>query len=1009
LRYPDLIFGLFEGWWVGIDDGRVERPVINEMEWDVRLRQCGFRGVRSSVRDNNHPHFFTVSNIVAQAQVVSEPQPDETATRITLVKPKPCLDQFGLGVKRSLESNGYSIDEYVWGSRLPEEQAIVSLMDVDSSLAPLLANVDADNLASFIDMIGDVSGQPVIWLLRSAQTECSDPQHGKMLGMARCIRSEMAIHFVTVELDKLDTEATHAVARVLQNVQETQNHVTEHDDSIDPDSEYVWRNGQMLISRIHTLSVNEALEKAAPKPQGKHLTLGQAGMLQSMTWTGHMLPAVAVDDVQVRISYTGLNFHDIAEAMGIMEPEGCSDGDGYHGLGCEATAVVTAVGNNVNHVSVGDRVIFMEMPTGAFATEMQLPAQLVVKAPKNVNDQDAAGLLIPYATVLWCLVEKAHMKPGQKLLIHSAAGGVGIAAIHVARWLGVEFFCTVGSPDKIEWLNSEFGIPREHIFHSRNDSFVADVLQATDGVGVDAVLNSLSGELLHASWKCVATEGCMLDLGKKDFLGRGRLAMRPFTDNRAFFGIDLAALATHSKQKVRPLIDQVVQLLEDEKIFPLGPTTVFDADKIHDAFRYMQKGVHRGRIAIRMPQDPQMLPLAPVSAKLALDSNAVYLLAGGMGGLGRSTLSWMVSQGARHLVVLSPSAGKKDEHHEFVEELREQGCELRCYAGDVSDYKTVRNVVDTIQQGGRPIKGVLQLAMVLRDTGFINLDHNGWTAVTNPKVKGTWNLHNLLPTDLDFFVMFGSTSGTLGAYGQCNYAASNSFLDSFTHFRHSLGLPAAVLDIAAVGDVGYVASTKDVAERLERTITKFMSEAEFLQGLHLVIERSAKKYAAPVSSTSTIAYSDPSQIVLYNETSRPLSDPQNTESWRRDPRLSVFRNNQDVTFKGNETAGEGLRSLIASLPSEPQKLDDPETVTFLAVEIAKRISTFLMMDEVEIDTNSSLSAMGADSLVAIEIRNWWKQALGVDITVLELSDKTNTMAHLGALAVERLKARFVSQ
>ncbi|KAI5468189.1 putative polyketide synthase [Mariannaea sp. PMI_226] len=1009
MRYPDLVFGLFEGWWVGIEDNRVHRPLISENEWDLRLRQTGFQGIRSSVRDNDHPDFFTVSNIVAQAQPTQELCSEDSSMSVTLVKPQPALDQFGLGVKNALEAAGYALDEYIWGSKLPHDQPIVSLMDVDNSCSPLLANIDADNLASFIDMVGDVSCQAVIWPMRSAQTECQDPQYGKMLGMARCIRSEMAIDFVTLELDKLDSEATQAVTHVLSNVQQAQKMATEHEDSLDIESEYVWRNGEMLISRIHTLSVDKALADAAPQVQGRHLTLEQPGMLQSMSWTGHALPPVASENVQVRITVAALNFHDIAEAMGIMEPEGYSDSDGYHGLGCEATAIVTAVGGNVKHVSVGDRVIFMEMPTGVFATEVQVPAALVVRAPTNVNDEDAAGLLIPYATVLWCLVEKAHMKPGQKLLIHSAAGGVGIAAIHVARWLGADFYCTVGSQDKVDWLNSEFSIPRDRIFHSRDDSFVADVMRVTDGVGVDVVLNSLSGELLHASWKCVATEGCMLDLGKRDFLGRGRLAMRPFTDNRAFFGIDIAALATHSKQKVRPLLDQVVELLEDEKILPLRPTTVFDAEKVQDAFRYMQKGVHRGRIVIRMPHDPEVLPVASPSPKPVFNPDAVYMLSGGMGGLGRSTLSWMVSHGARHLAVLSPSAGTKDEHREFVKELSERGCELHCFAGDVGDYKVVRKVIAAIQEEGRPIKGVLQLAMVLRDSGFINLDHDGWIAVTNPKVQGTWNLHNLLPIDLDFFVMFGSTSGTLGAYGQANYAASNSFLDSFTHFRHSLGLPAAVLDIAAVGDVGYVASTKDVAERLERAITKFMSEGDFLRGLHLVIERSAKKHAVDAASTSTMAYQDASQVVLYNETSLPLSDPQNTTSWRRDPRLSVFRNNQGATAKGDETAGEGFRSFVTSLSNEPQKLDDPATVSFLAQEIAKRISTFLMMDQVEIDTSSTLSAMGADSLVAIEIRNWWKQAMGVEITVLELSDKTNTMIHLGALAVKRLKEKFLSE
>lgn len=943
---------------------------------------------------------------MARAKSNDTSTPEER--KVTLLKLSAELGHFGHGVKSALEAAGHTVDEYVWGAKPPDGQDIVSLMDVDGS-APLLADLNAEDLASFIDILGDASGSAVLWLMRSAQTECSDPQNGKILGMARCIRGELALDFVTLELDELDKEATHAAARLLSVVHQAQETATDSDDSIDIESEYVWRKGQMLVSRMHSLSADKALAETVPQPQGRHLTIGQPGMLQSMCWTGHMLPPLATGEVQVRITVAALNFHDVAEAIGIMDPEGHADSDGYHGLGCEATAIVTAVGDDVKHVSVGDRVIFMEMITGLFATEVQVPAGLVVQAPENVSDEEAAGLIIPYATVLWSFLEKAHVKPGQRLLIQSAAGGVGIAAIHVARWLGLDFYCTVGSKDKVDWLNTELGVPRDRIFHSRDDSFVADIMRVTDGTGVDIVLNSLSGELLHASWKCVAEEGSMIDLGKRDFLGRGRLAMRPFADNRAFFGIDMAALGTYRKPKVRPMLELMTKLLQEGKIFPLRPTTAFEADKIQDAFRYMQKGIHCGRIVVKIPADPNDLPMTLPSLKPIFNRDAVYLLSGGMGGLGRSTLSWMVDHGARHLVVLSPSAGTKEEHGQFVNELHERGCELHCFAGDVADVNAVRKVVTAVEESGRHIKGVLQLAMVLRDTGFLNMDHNSWTVVNNPKVQGTMNLHELLPKDLDFFVMFGSTSGTLGAYGQSNYAAANAFLDSFTHFRHGLGLPAAVLDIAAVADVGYVASTKDVAELLHRSVSRFMSEGELLQGLHLTIARSSTQYIAPLAPTSTVVYQDAAQIILYNETSRTLSDPLNTTAWRRDPRLSVFRNNQDAMSEDTGTSSGALRSFMGSLSHEPEKLNAATTATFMAQEIAKRIFSFLMIEHVKIDTSHTLKSMGADSLVAIEIRNWWKQALGIEITVLELADRSKTLEMLGALAVERLRKKFLGE
>ncbi|KAH6649117.1 acyl transferase domain-containing protein [Truncatella angustata] len=1005
-RYADLIMGLFDGWWAGINDGRAERPVLQEEAWDSKLQQSGFHGIQSAVRDNKHPHFFNTTNILARARSNESFEPSDIGKHIiTLLKPTHELDNFGQNIKSSLETAGYTVDEYVWGARLPEGQDIVSLMDVNDEHAPILANVGADDLTTFIDLVGDVSGQALLWLMRPAQTQCLDPQYGQIPGVARCIRAELAIDFVTFELDKLDSEASQAVAQVLGRVQRAQQAASEND-SLDMDSEYVWRNGQVLISRIHTSSVDQALANAAPQTEAKHLTIGQPGMLQTMCWTGHPLPPIAPNQVQIRIKVTGLNFHDVAVAMGIVGPDGQMEKDGYHGLGSEGLAIVTAVGEGVEHVAVGDRVVFMEILTSCFATEMQLPAELVARAPAGVSDEDAAGLIIPYATVLWSFLEKAHMKRGQSVLIHSAAGGVGIAAIHIARWIGADIYCTVGSPVKVDFLVNELGIPRDRIFQSHDDSFVADVMRFTDGLGVDVVLNSLSGELLHASWKCVAAGGCMVDIGKRDFLGRGRLAMNPFVGNRAFFGVDLATMIVTQKYRLVPFLRQSIELFEAGEIVPLYPTTVFEAEKIQDAFRYMQKGIHMGRIVVRMPEDPASLPIALPAPKPIFSPDGVYLLAGGLGGLGRSILSWMASHGARHLIVFSPSAGTLPEHRLFVEELGEMGCELRCIAGDVANYDFVQKVV--ADAGNHPIKGVLQLAMVLRDAGFLNMDHEAWTTTTNPKIQGTMNLHELLPKDLDFFIMCGSTGGTLGAYGQSNYAAANAYLDAFLHFRHGQGLPAAVLDIAAIGDIGYVAVNKNVAERLGRALAGFMVEAEFLRCLQLAVERSSSKYIVPMNPTPTVAFEEPSQVVLYNDTALPLADPQNTASFRRDPRLSVFRNTQGAPVQGDGAGNEGLRTFLGSLTSEPERLDDLSATIFLAEEIAKRIFAFLMQEDAVIDTSQTLTSMGADSLVAIEIRNWWKQTLGIEITVLELADSSKTMELLGALAVQRLKEKLQS-
>lgn len=919
---------------------------------------------------------------------------------MTLLKPAAELSEFAETVKKTLEGRGHAIEERVFGEDLPEGQPIISFMDVDPSGAPLLAGIDEKKLSTFINTTLDAAESPVLWLMPPAQTGCTKAEAGQMLGAARTIRAELGMDFATLELGALDSEAANASVQVLQDLCSSCGQ-GEDDGAVGADYEYVWKDGQVLISRAHALPVVPALttENSAENP--KHLTIGTRGMLSTLKWAASPEKTLGPLDVRLKMTAVGMNFLDLAVAMNIVDMAQ-SLGEGYNALGSEGSGVVAEVGDQVTHLAVGDRVVTMGVDTSVFTTELNRPAALCVRMPDSLKDEDAAGMLIPYATVLWSFVNKAHMEKGQSVLIHSAAGGVGIAAIHVARWIGAEIYCTVGSQSKIDFLTKKLGVPRERIFHSRDDSFVKDILEATGSEGIDVALNSLSGELLHATWRCVAQGGCMLEIGKRDFLGRAQLAMHLFEENRAYFGIDLSRLALTDRASMERLLRLTIQLYEEGHLHALHPTTVFDAERIQDAFRYMQKGVHMGRIVVKMPASAAALPVAPKIPDPVFKGDASYLMVGGVGGLGRSVVSCMAEHGAKHVIVISRSAGTKASDKDFVEEMREFGCAIDCCAGDVADFDFLQK---TIERAGRPIAGVMQMAMVLRDTAFSNMTYPSWAQVVQPKEQGTWNLHRLLPQDLDFFVLFGSVSGTLASYGQANYAAANAFLDAFVHFRHSQGLPASVLDIAAVGDVGYVASTKDVAERIGRTVGRMMSEQEFLLSLQLAVERSSKKYVAPEPATKTTAYQDRGQIILHNEMTYALSDAKNTMPWKRDRRMAVFRNNEEAPAQQADQGSGGLRSFLASLATEPEKLDEPTTAQFFAEEIGKRVFAFIMKEDVEVDTSQTLAAIGADSLVAIEMRNWWKQTFGTEITMLELNDASATLQSLGSLAVQRVKQK----
>lgn len=529
-------------------------------------------------------------------------------------------------------------------------------------------------------------------------------------------------------------------------------------------------------------------------------------------------------------------------------------------------------------------------------------------------------------------------------------------------------------------------------------------MEATNGVGVDLVLNSLSGELLHSSWKCVAPYGAMVEIGKRDMVGRGYLALAPFEDNRTFIGGEVARLLVTHKHIVARLLKLTLEQYVKGNFKPITPITTFDAENIQDAFRYMQKGSHIGKIVIKFPKE-DMLPLTPTVPVPEFRGDVSYLLAGGLGGLGKAIASWMVSHGAKNLMFLSRSAGKSEEDETFLKELNVMGASTQCFPCDVANHDEVKSAIG---QASLPIAGVMQMAMVLRDIGVLDMDLDSWNMAVRPKIEGTWNLHNLLPKDMDFFVLFSSVGGTFGYYGQSNYASANTFLDSFIQYRQNLGLAASVMDIGPVDDVGYVSRTPATREILLATIEILLTEQNFLDSLQLAIARSSTKYAPQKEISSLSGYQNPSHIVQALESRIPIMDPQNGSMWKRDPRMAIYRNIQKTSVVEGAEAADHLKQFLSSMMSDPSKLDQKLCADIIAREVRNCISNFLMKGDEEIDLSSTLTDVGVDSLVAIEVRNWWKQNLGIDVSVLELMSG-GSIEQLGELAAKRLKDKYLGK
>lgn len=983
-KWINYVMGVLPGWWLGDEDDRPIEPYVNPERWDKELKSAGFGGINAVAYDGH-----LLNNIIAM------PARGEKSKRITILSGGESVQQ-SQGILKQLRDRQYELDFCTLDGIPKPGQDIISLLDVE---APFLYSATEQSFSAFKSFVAHVQDAGVLWVTGAAQNGCRDPNYSLILGMARTIRTELLMDFATLELETFDdSTAWTATADVLH---EFQHRIRDPDN--DPVLEYALADGRVQVGRYHWISVSKELLSTKQSSYPRKLDIGRPGILHTLSWKQQEPTELKGDFVELETRAVGLNFKDVLMSMGIIDLVG-------RGLGCESCGIVRKVGPEVKHLKVGDRVLCCT--DGSFSTTWYMSELFCAKMPDSLSFDEAATIPLVYSTVVAGLIDSAKLSKGQTVLIHSACGGVGIAAIQVAKMLGAEIFCTVGNQEKVDYLMQTFSIPRNRIFNSRDTSFLRDVLRETGGKGVNVVLNSLSGELLHATWKCVADFGTMVEIGKRDFVGNGTLAMNVFENNRSFVGLDLSQICFYRPDAIHDLLRRVVEFYEQGHIKPIKPMKTFEAAHIEEAMRYMQKGAHIGKIVVTFPEDPMTLEATSAPRDLVLRPDVSYLSIGGLGGLGRSIASWMVERGAKHLIFFSRSAGSVTSEDPYIKELAARGCSVQTFSGSISNLADVKKVVAS---AAKPIAGILQASMVLSDASLGEMTFEQWQTALLPKVQGTWNLHEALLAQkqpLDFFFLFSSVSGIGGQWGQANYASGNTFLDAFVQYRHSLGLPASVLDIGAMEDVGYLSQNSGILEALRATSLHTLHEQDLLDSLQLMIDRSNPPQSAGAATTSssskkTANYVNPSQVAIGVRSTLPLSAPNNRTIWKKDPRMSVYRNLESLGAgsAGPSSNEEGLKAFLRDASKNPALLDLPESINFLAKEAGTTLFGFMMRSDEEPALDVPLASLGVDSLVSIELRNWFRQRVGAEFTVLEVVN-SNSVTHLGEQAAAKLKEKF---
>ncbi|EKG16355.1 Beta-ketoacyl synthase [Macrophomina phaseolina MS6] len=876
-------------------------------------------------------------------------------------------------VTAELASAGWAVSCHSYASENLQFNGPVVVLDELS--APVLPEIDASRWEALRNLTG--MRHPIVWVTEGSQLEVTKPTNAMIHGLARVIRAEDPSISITT-LDVQESTGKHTVPAIHTILK----HVIANRGQAMSETEFVERRGILHVSRVlPSEAFNKAareeaqgrdLEQALLHERGKTVRLRaeRLGTFDALHYAEVEVPALGDNRVEVEIEAAGVNFKDVAITMGIV-PEN------EHLLGLEGAGTIRRPGST--NYKVGDRVLVFEK--GTFANRIIATTERVYPIPDWMSFEEAATLASVYLVSLYSLHDLANTQPGQRVLIHSATGGLGIACIQLCRHIGADVYVTAGNDAKRRFLEEEFGIPRSHIFNSRTTEFAAKLMKATANEGVDVVINSLTGDLLEESWRCIREGGTMVELGKKDMLDRNYLSMEPFGRNASYRCFDMAHKHV-SDQVIGRLLSQLMPLVEQKIVTPIRPIKTFPFDDIPAAFRYMRGANHTGKIVITHgDKKDSKVPLRPAPRTLSLRRDVSYLLVGGLKGLCGSLAVQLARRGAKHIIPLARSGYEDEMSQAAIESIRAEGCEVQLAIGDVSSIEDVRRV---FRDAEYPIAGVIQGAMVLRDKIFTSMTVEEFHQAVTCKLVGTWNLHNAaqeLGLELDFFSMLSSISGVVGQRGQANYAAANAFLDAFAAYRRDqLGQRTLSIDLGAVEEVGYISRNTELLQIFDPSTWTPINEALFLR----IVEQSIVQQVNPDHPAADIAVPQ-----LITGIAVPLG---RESSLLSDCRFSGLCFGDSRTDSDASDGNGKDRELAAFLLLVRSGGSDAHALLDAAVSVVNRQFQRILRLGEPMEPAKPLSSYGLDSLAAVELRNWVRKELAADLTTLDITNATSLVA-----------------
>jgi NADPH:quinone reductase-like Zn-dependent oxidoreductase/SAM-dependent methyltransferase/acyl carrier protein len=984
-RWLDMIFGLLPGWWLFSDyDLRPDHALMTEKCWCELLGSEGFTQVATlSDRSNisNEPQHTILAALspcddanTAEHPIDLNESQHDTGEEISVEVQKNLLrpwiiyqDNCGIANKLAGKLGEYNINPLVveagggfelkdiGGGNSPISPVLVYVCKVEDSEKrdPVTVLDDlTDECMAFLRPLQELMRHewqelPLVYLVTSGSQNAAGvlprAEQASIWNLRRVLANERP-EWKTVAIDLSPEPVDHEIEGLIKELL-----------TYSLEDEVALRGSSRFVHRLVRRSVNELVssESTAFELQSR-----QRRSINGLAFARTVRQIPQPKEVEVNIKACGLNFKDVAKLTGLLDNTSAAE-TSLDKLGLEIAGVVTAVGAEVEDLRIGDRVF--GFAANGFRSYLTVASQALVRMPERLSFEEAATIPVAYSTVWLALRELVGIKPGERVLVHSASGAVGMAAINVALDVGAVVYATAGSPEKRAIVAALGAI---YVGDSRAKNFAAEILEHTAGEGVDVILNTLPSSTFSTSLAALKPySGRMIDISN---VYEKNIAMAPLCKGVAFYSFDMERMLPEHPKRVHSILTEVSAKIDRGELSAL-PSRVFEAAEIRDAFQLMRSSRHIGKIVVSFEEAPVRVEFT--NEQMPVRSDGTYLITGGFGGVGLATAKWLSESGARYLVLVGRSGAATEEAKKTLQDLRDMGVQVVEEESDISSPNAAAEIMERITRTAIPLRGVIHGAMVLDDMSLEKITATSMRNVLNPKVLGLINLHQATKKmSLDFFVCHSSFASLFGNQDQGNYVAANGFMEALMQSRRDEGLPGLAMCWGVLGEFGYVANNADIKDFFKREGMMPLLPAQTWRSLIFGLEQKSA-----VLGVMNVNFR---KLARYMESISTL------------PRYSFLAH----------SAGHGEGGL------ESQNSESGQSFESLEQAVTRAVTNTLGIARDQLDLDASLESLGFDSLMAMEMVVAVEEAVGIKLAkMILMQGGLNTRGLIQIVEDERLK------